>query len=297
MRPYREETIKIERPDGTKMKVLVLTHQEVGSAAQTAEPAAKKKMSDRHIGILWLHGGGYQAGMPKLVYMSAAMDLVRTYNVTLFVPAYRLSGAAPYPAALDDAYLTLLYMKEHADELDIRPMQLFVGGESAGGGLTAALCMKARDEGKVKIAFQMPLYPMLDDRDTNTSENNNGVFWNTKKNHKAWRKYLRDLYPKKVTQEEVRKLDIPPYAAPGRQKNYRDLPPCYTFVARGEPFYQETLRYIYYLRKAGVEAKIDQYDVDEHAFDMMLPFLAVSETAREKFVKYFDYAARHFRTY
>jgi len=46
-------------------------------------------MSDRHIGILWLHGGGYQAGMPKLVYMSAAMDLVRTYNVTLFVPAYR----------------------------------------------------------------------------------------------------------------------------------------------------------------------------------------------------------------
>lgn len=63
-------------------------------------------------------------------------------------------------------------MVTHADELGIRKNQIFVGGESAGGGLCAALCMLARDRGEVNIAFQMPLYPMIDDRDTDSSRDN-----------------------------------------------------------------------------------------------------------------------------
>ena len=55
-------------------------------------------------------------------------------------------------------------MKSHAAELGIRADQIMVGGESAGGGLCAALCIKARDTGAVNVAFPMPLYPMLDDR-------------------------------------------------------------------------------------------------------------------------------------
>ena len=52
-----------------------------------------------------------------------------------------------------------------------------VGGESAGGGLCAAVCIRARDTGEVNVAFQMPLYPMLDDRDTETSRDNHGRVW------------------------------------------------------------------------------------------------------------------------
>ena len=56
-----------------------------------------------------------------------------------------------------------------------------VGGESAGGGLCAAVCIRARDEGAVSVAFQMPLYPMLDDRDTASSRDNHGRVWNTRR--------------------------------------------------------------------------------------------------------------------
>lgn len=52
----------------------------------------------------------------------------------------------------------------------MRRDKIFVGGNSAGGGMTAALTLYARDRGEVNIAFQMPLYPMLDDRPTETSK-------------------------------------------------------------------------------------------------------------------------------
>ena len=65
-----------------------------------------------------------------------------------------------------------------------------VGGESAGGGLCAALCMMTRDKGEVQIAYQMPLYPMLDNLDTKTSANNHGKVWNTRRNHITWRLYV-----------------------------------------------------------------------------------------------------------
>ena len=70
-------------------------------------------------------------------------------------------------------------MVTHADELGIRKDQIFVGGESAGGGLCAALCMLARNRGEVNIAFQMPLYPMIDDRDTDSSRDNHNLVLNT----------------------------------------------------------------------------------------------------------------------
>ncbi|MBO4406067.1 MAG: alpha/beta hydrolase, partial [Clostridia bacterium] len=109
-------------------------------------------------GVLWIHGGGYQSGSAKSVFATRALALPMKYGAVLISPAYRLSGKYPYPAALEDCYAALLYLKEHASELGARPDQLMVGGESAGGGLTAALTLLARDRKEVRIAFQMPLY-------------------------------------------------------------------------------------------------------------------------------------------
>ncbi len=99
-------------------------------------------------------------------------------------------------------------MKEHSKEYGINESQIMVGGESAGAGLCIALKMMARDKGEVEIAFQMPLYPMIDNFDTDSSKDNHGKIWNTKRNHFAWKKYLR----KDVAN------DVSPYAAPARQK-------------------------------------------------------------------------------
>lgn len=240
--------------------------------------------SHKRPGILWLHGGGYCLGMAEMVYVSRAMGLAKKFGAVVLAPAYRLSGKAPYPAALEDCYSALLYMKAHADELGIDPRQIMVGGESAGGGLTAALCMLARDRAEVNIAYQMPLYPMLDDRDTDSSRDNHAPVWNTRRNHRAWRKYLAGLMGKPV----------PPYAAPARQTDYTGLPPAYTFVGDIEPFYCETLTFIESLKKAGVEAKLDIYPGRFHAFDLLLPFLKDSKTAAMRFEEQFKYAREHY---
>ena len=236
-------------------------------------------------GVLWLHGGGYAVGMKEMVHMSRAVGLVKRFGAVVLVPGYRLSLQAPYPAALDDCYAALLYLKEQDAALGVRPDQLMVGGESAGGGLCAAVCIRARDTGEVNVAFQMPLYPMLDDRDTETSRDNRGRVWNTRRNHLAWRLYLRG----------TDRAQLSTYAAPARLTDFAGLPPAYSFVADGEPFYAETVRYFGRLRAAGVPAELDVYHTDMHAFDMMQPHDAQSIAAAEAFEHRFANAqARYF---
>lgn len=125
-----------------------------------------------------------------MVHMSRAKNLVRKYGAVVVSPEYRLAGQAPYPAALEDCHAALVYLKEHAAELGVRSDQIMVGGESAGGGLAVALCMYEKDTDGVQIAFQMPLYPMIDCEDTETSKDNHAPVWNTKRNHYGWKSIL-----------------------------------------------------------------------------------------------------------
>ena len=233
-------------------------------------------------GVLWIHGGGYVTGMKEMAYMSRAVDLVREFGAVAVSPGYRLALLHPFPAAFDDCYAALLWMKENCGSLGVRPDRLIVGGESAGGGLAAAVCMKARDEKSAEIAYQLPLCPMLDNFDTESSGNNHGRVWNTRRNHIGWRMYLR----------KNAKKNVPPYASPARQTDFSGLPPCYTFVGDGEPFYAETLRYVENLQKAGVEAHCDVYHTDIHAFDMLYPELDVSRRAAEAFRESFAAAMK-----
>lgn len=236
-----------------------------------------KKLRHPVPGILWLHGGGYFEGSAEMVFVSRGHDAAKKFGAVMVSPEYRLSGDAPYPAAAEDCYAALLWLNAHKDELNVD--RLMVGGESAGGGLTAALCMMARDRGDVSISYQMPIYPMLDCDDTDSSrDNNNPIFWSTKKNHQAWKLYLGGLWESD---------DIPPYASPAKQTDYSNLPPCYTFVAKGEPFLCETLEYVENLRKAGVEAECDVFPARVHAFDAVFPFRKVSKDARRAFLEHF----------
>lgn len=271
MRDYTIESRKIPST-GRDIEILIV------------RPTKNARQKDKTPGILWIHGGGYVTGMARMIYMSRALPLVKKYGAVVITPEYRLAKEAAYPAALEDCYAALKVLMEHADELGINDSQIMVGGESAGGGLTAAVCMYARDKGEVNIAYQMPLYPMIDNEDTPSSKDNHAPVWNTWLNHKAWKAYLGPLHGKTV----------PPYAAPARQTDYRGLPPAYTFVGDIEPFYCETLTYIENLQKAGVEASVDVYPKCFHAFDMLLPFLKVSRRAIAEFEKRYLYAVEHY---
>lgn len=244
-------------------------------------------LSEKTAGVLWMHGGGYKRGFPEMAFVSRAIDLVKKGGAVVISPEYTLAPIKPYPAAIRDCYAALLYVKKHCGELNIRSDQIMVGGESAGGGLAAALSILARDRGKVNIAFQMPLYPMLDCRATPSSEHNDGKVWNTERNNFAWDLYLRSLPDRESD-------DVPPYASPSRCTDYSGLPPAYTFVGDLEPFYCETLSYVESLKAAGIEAVCDVYADCYHSFDIFDRNNPKAAEAAERFTEYFLYAKQKF---
>lgn len=259
----------IPRSDNTQLRVLV-------AWPDNPQPLAT--------GVLWLYGGGYAVGLPETDLRYAEKITAITNSVMIF-PDYRRSTEAPYPAGLNDAYTALEWMLKEADALGINPNQLFVAGESAGGGLAAALSLYVRDHSSIKIAFQMPLYPMLDDRPTSSSADNDAPVWNTRSNRIAWSLYLGDYYGTD---------QVPPYAAPARAADYAGLPPTYSFVGTIEPFYAEVLTYIRNLQDAGVTARADVYPGAFHAFDLMLPNATISQEATRNWLNAFRFATDHY---
>lgn len=264
------EKVKIPRDDGTLMRTCIMK---------------SNKSDGKTVGILWLHGGGYSLGAPEMAIMTMPRYLVKNCNCVVVSPDYTLSTIKPYPAALNDAYCALQWMKKHKSELGITADKIVVGGESAGGGLTAALCLYARDKGENCIGFQIPLYPMLDDRITSTSAKNTAPIWGTSENKAAWHIYLGD---------RVMNNFVEPYAAPARAESLEKLPPAFSIIGTIEPFYAETIDYFNRLKKAGVPCEIKEYDGCFHAFDMMVPFAEISKQASHRLLdKYREYCKKY----
>lgn len=263
--------VSIQREDGSLMDIVIYGPKE---KPQTAP------------GILWVHGGGYCIGAPDQD-IKTIREFIDQSGCTVVAPYYTLATEKPYPAALEDCYLALTWLVANSTELGISNDQIMVAGSSAGGGLTEALCIYARDKGEISIAFQMPLYPMLDDRMlTASSQNNDAPVWNTKSNINAWKMYLKDLY---------QASDVPPYAAPGRLENFEGLPPAYTFVGSIEPFLDETLTFIERLKAAGVEASCDVYEGAYHGFDVLCSHSKVARLAHKNLLEHFRYACDNYR--
>lgn len=234
------------RDDGYRIRVKV--HRPIGHPTSQKLPL-----------MLYIHGGGYITGLPEM-FNDSIKRFIDTRACVIVSPDYRKAYTKPYPSALNDCYDTMLWAIENADSLGIDTSKIMVAGHSAGGGLTAAFTLRARDAGDFKIAFQMPIYPMIDDQQPYDSEREmHGPGWDSALNRIGWEAYLADV---------VKSGDeIPAYAAPMRNKDYSDFPPTITFVGTLEPFYWETVRYVDELRQAGVEVVFKEFDKCFHGFE------------------------------
>lgn len=264
------EQVYIPRGDGTELRVCVYS------------PPAPRQNAP---GLLWIHGGGYSIGAPEQDEKAYIRRFIDWGAGLVVAPDYTKSVVKPYPAALQDCYAALRWLRDRGGEYGMRPDQVFIGGDSAGGGLTAALSLYARDKGDVPIAFQMPLYPMIDDRPTESNRGNNAPLWNSRANDLGWRLYLGELYGKP---------DLPCYAAPSRAVDYRGLPPTCTFVGDIEPFYDETVTYVENLKKSGVKTHFKIFGGCFHAFDMVCPKTEVAREAARLLEDSFKFAAANY---
>jgi acetyl esterase/lipase len=210
--------------------------------------------------ILHMHGGGYIGG-EAAVLEPIHRDLSSSMGCVLVSVDYRLAPETRFPGAIEDCYAGLLWLFEHARELGVDDQRIGVMGESAGGGLAAALTLLARDRSQVRPAFQHLTYPMLDDR-TCVRDNPHpftGEFiWTADNNSFAWSALL-GASPGVGC--------VSPYAAAARASNLTGLPPMFLLTAALDLFLEENLEYARKLIRAGVSVELHVYPGAFHGFD------------------------------
>ena len=202
--------------------------------------------------LLWVHGGG-------LVMGSAAMDdafcrrVGEELGVLVASVEYRLAPEHPYPVPLEDCWTALTWLTGRAD---VDPARVAVGGASAGGNLAAGTALLARDRG-VELAFQLLVYPMLDDRTTARTDVDAGSMrlWSPAANRFGWGAYLAG------------RAEVPAPAAPARAEDLTGLPAAWIGVGTNDLFHDEDVTYARRLRAAGVEVELLEVPGAYHGFD------------------------------
>ena len=222
--------------------------------------------------ILHVHGGGYVLGDAASMapfHKPLSLEL----GCAIVAIDYRLAPETRFPGAVEDCYAALAWLATHAGEIGVDFTRVGVMGESAGGGLAAALALLARDRKEHALAFQHLIYPMLDDRTCARVDPHpfTGEFiWTGASNRFGWVALLG---------AEPGSDGISPYAAAARAETLAGLPP--TFISTGalDLFLEEDLDYARRLTRAGVPTELHVYPGAFHAFDMA-PGVDVADRAR-----------------
>ena len=219
--------------------------------------------------IYFMHGGGYVMG-------NYAMDDLRfdkwcpMLNCVGVSVEYRLSPETPYPGPLEDCYAALKWVHANAAALGIDRAHLGIGGASAGGGLAAGLALLARDRGEVPLAFQLLIYPMIDDRMTTQSSKWQVPIWPPGSNERGWAAYLGSLVGG----------DVPIYAAASRATDLRGLAPTQIVVGALDGFLDEDVDYAMRLTHAEVPTELHVFPGAPHGFDGIMPGTALARRGR-----------------
>jgi acetyl esterase/lipase len=218
--------------------------------------------------LVWMHGGGMILGN-HLSEEDSNVAFARELGIAVVSVDYRLAPRSPAPAAVEDCYAVVEWLVANAAEQAIDPQRIALGGASAGGGLAAATALLAHDRGRILPAFQLLIYPMLDDRtvlrtDVDTTH---ARFWRPGSNRYAWRAYLG---------EETGGADVSDYAAPARRTDLSGLPPAWIGVGTLDLFHSEDVDYAERLRLAGVAVELVVVEGAFHGFDVLFKKKPVS---------------------
>lgn len=213
-------------------------------------------------GLLFIHGGGFILGNVEMFDGDAKRIAAEVGAVVVSVD-YRLAPENPFPAGLDDCYAALLWTTASASELGIDLTRLAVGGDSAGGGLAAAVALLARDRGGPALCFQYLGIPELDDRlDTPSMR----AYVDTPLWHRPAAEFSWDSYLGPGVRGTE---DVSPYAAPARMSDLSGLPPAFVNVCQFDPLRDEGMTYAQRLAQANVPTELVLYPGTFHGSGMI----------------------------
>jgi acetyl esterase/lipase len=236
----------IASPEGHKFSLLIHT---------PTEPAPLRPA------VLYIHGGGYIIGTAGMAMAPNQQTAINADCVVVSVD-YRLAPETTHPGPVEDCYTALKWLHEHAESLGVDPTRIALSGESAGGGLAAALALLTRDRGEIRLIHQHLVYPMLDDRTCAAKPHPYaGEFvWTPQSNHFGWSALLGCAPGSN---------GVSPYAAAARAESVAGLPSTYIAVGALDLFAEEDIEYARRLMRAGVPTELHVYPGAYHGFEMV----------------------------
>ena len=226
---------EIEGPDGS---VAVRVYAPVGPVPVGGRPA-----------LLDIHGGGFVVGSIAMEH-GMAVQVARDLDAVVVVVEYRLAPEHPFPAGLEDCYAALCWMRDAASTMGIDTDRIGVGGQSAGGGLTAATVLLARDRGGPGVCFQFLGIPELDHRLETVSMRTfvDTPMWHRANAELSWQYYLGPDVS-----------EVSPYASPAIATDLSGLPPAYVTTMEFDPLRDEGITYALRLMEAGVSVELHTF--------------------------------------
>lgn len=218
---------------------------------------------------VYVHGGGYVMFSadrnPRLL-----QEIAIENDCVVVAVDYRLAPEARFPAALEDIYAALCWLRSNASALGVDASRIAVGGESAGAGHVASLSIAARDRGGPNIAFQLLIYPMLDDRtgSSRPAAPNAGRFiWTPASNRFGWSSLLG---------MPAGSDTVPAHCVPARATDLGGLPPTYIGAGAIDLFAREDIEFAGRLMDAAVPTELLIAPGAYHGFDLAVPDASVS---------------------
>jgi acetyl esterase len=222
---------------------------------------------DAHGTIVWLHGGGWLLdgldgadAMCRVLANAAAAQVVSV--------DYRVAPEHPFPTPVDDCFDALRWIA--AEIAGSGP--LLIGGDSAGGNMSAVCAVRARDRGGPALAGQVLVYPVVDHDFTTPSYLEHGanefLLLELRGMRWFWDNYVADVADRND-----------PDASPLRTPDLAGLPPAIVVIAEHDPLRDEGLAYAERLRAAGVPVSLQRYDDMPHAFFSFVNLFATGNEA------------------
>ena len=219
--------------------------------------------------LVYYHGGGWVVGDLDGVD-TACRALANRAECRVVSVDYRLAPEHKFPAPLDDCYAALEWVAANGPSIGIDPARLAVGGDSAGGNLGAAVCIKARDERGPTLQMQLLIYPVTN-HDFNSAsyrDNGEGYVLTLDKMRWFWEHYLNNVGDGRN-----------PLASPLLAPDLSRLQRAFVLTAEFDPLRDEGEEFAVRLREAGVPVRMTRYDGQIHGFFLRSGLFPAAATA------------------